>query len=454
MLLNSSETNTQTDVLMQLTNTGMREEPLIANTRVRELATWLRAVRSFFNVRNHALIESERTEILTRNFKCEDRIVRESMRHCLELLVELVGESHLSDEGETKIADGQAASLSLLEGDDAAPLANGNHENVVLYESFRTVYQFVDNKKEDDCVSFREWSHLGNILEPRISEAVSHLSASMEREAPVAIHARLLSLIEQITPLELGSELLKLFLSLSSALEYLKLIQGRLKLDLPLKMTLPIFALVREETRTALEVIEQRMLAIENLDSGIHEALDGTAYAIRIELRKSFEHELTGLSELQQPPHVYAKVETAHGLLRDCFQQSIVALGHLFDPTLDGLQLFDSFQTKLDQSLALRRDIWKLLQLVRRIEQCREESSLPSLLKMLGEFRAGSLRHLMYKDWESYERFADEVENARGATELAHVTHRFNAYLETLFGQIGMRAVLASHQFDPDEISV
>jgi hypothetical protein len=54
----------------------------------------------------------------------------------------------------------------------------------------------------------------------------------------------------------------------------------------------------------------------------------------------------------------------------------------------------------------------------------------------------------MYKDWESYERFVEEVSTTRGAGELAPVLHRFAVYLQALSGQINMRAVLADQPFD------
>lgn len=55
----------------------------------------------------------------------------------------------------------------------------------------------------------------------------------------------------------------------------------------------------------------------------------------------------------------------------------------------------------------------------------------------------------MYKDWEACERFVEEVGAARGAVERAPVLHRFGAYLETLYGQVNMRAVLVGQPFEP-----
>ena len=71
------------------------------------------------------------------------------------------------------------------------------------------------------------------------------------------------------------------------------------------------------------------------------------------------------------------------------------------------------------------------------------------MLEAVDAFGEGGQRYLMYKDWEALERFAEEIDSARDAGELSRTLHRFEAYLETLFGQVNMRAVLADHPFDP-----
>ena len=242
--------------------------------------------------------------------------------------------------------------------------------------------------------------------------------------------------------------MLIIFSDLARLLERLRLIEASLRKDRPLKPVLPLFTLVHEEARQLIKFIETRAVRTEEIDEAVFDALDSASYAISMELRKVFAHELVGLSALRQAPPIYARVENAHGLLRDSFQQSTVALAQLFDKSLDGTRLFNAFQTKLEQSLALRRDVWMLLQLVRRAEKEREHYPIARLLERLATFREGSLRYLMYKDWEACERFIEEVEAARGAVELAPVLHRFGTYLETLHGQVNMRAVLADHPFD------
>jgi hypothetical protein len=211
---------------------------------------------------------------------------------------------------------------------------------------------------------------------------------------------------------------------------------------------LPLFTLVHQEARALADFIKNRTLLIEGLESPLSETFDSTHYALTMELRKVFAHELVGLSSLRQAPAIYIKIENAHGLLRDSLRQSVITLAQLFDPTIEGAQLFDGFQTKLEQSLVLRRDLWTLLQLVRRAEKEPEHDTVQRLAQKLDSFYEGSLRYLMYKDWEACEHFMEEIGAARDAAELAPVLHRFTAYLEALSNQVNMRAVLANHPFD------
>src|SRR5205085_4128571 len=56
---------------------------------MRELGLWLLALHSFLNLRNHPLGESERAELLQRDFAPETRIAQQTLRRCLRLLLML-----------------------------------------------------------------------------------------------------------------------------------------------------------------------------------------------------------------------------------------------------------------------------------------------------------------------------------------------------------------------------
>ena len=64
------------------------------------------------------------------------------------------------------------------------------------------------------------------------------------------------------------------------------------------------------------------------------------------------------------------------------------------------------------------------------------------------QFSSGINIQLSKMSLERFERFSEEIYAARDKKDLVPVLHRFGAYLETLFGQVSMRGVLAGHPFE------
>ena len=74
----------------------------------------------------------------------------------------------------------------------------------------------------------------------------------------------------------------------------------------------------------------------------------------------------------------------------------------------------------------------------------RDQFALGDLAAGIERFRAESMEYLMYSDWPQFESFCERIEIAESDTSsLAPVLHQFQCYLETLLGQVRMRAVLA-----------
>jgi hypothetical protein len=421
-----------------------------AGTHVREISMWLCALRGFFNSHNHPLPEGNQEGLVTHDWTSELRIARGVLLRSSELVFQSVhfekADNTIFDEPEAAVTldtlspPGSAEEMKTGASDDAL---------LALAASLRDASDLCQSLLELRPVSLHAWSNLGQNINRDLGrlEGTKILTRLYARQETLDIPAPLLEITrDTIRSPALAADMIHVFNGLYRLLGYLRFVESLLRRDQPLKQALPVFTLVHEEARALTEFIKGRAMSDEGMDRIVFEALDSTSYAISMELRKVFAHELVGLSSLQQAPLIYVKVENAHGLLRDSFQQSVVGLAQVFDPALDGAQLFDAFRTRLGQSLALRRDLWTLLQLVRRCEN--EPERVERLLQTLAWFRDGSLCYLMFKDWESCERFMEEVDAARGHTELAGVLHRFTAYLEALSSQVNMRAVLINHPFD------
>jgi hypothetical protein len=422
-------------------------------TPARELATWLRALRSFFNTANHPLSAAERADIYARNFKCETAVASDALLRCLQLL------GSVGRAGPAASFEGDAFNVGQARApqeatDDTPALANAKDSLGELSESLRDAFKLSSALLDAQAVSASGWSGLGSVVERELrrSEAAELIMRAGQVTDAAGLSTRLDALARSLEPDELAEDMLAVFGSFARLLSLLWFVEQSLRGDAKLKRLLAVFTLANEETRAMLDFIESRALRVEGLERKAREMLDGTAYAIRMELRKAFEHELVGFCAVRQPPQIFARAENACGLLRDCYQQSVVALAQTFDPALRGDDLFDSFHTKLEQSLALRHDLWRLVKLVRRASSDADALAPAQLLESVNSFYEGSLRYLMYKDHEPFERFVEEIDSARTPAELSQTLHRFEAFLETLFGQVNMRAVLVEHPFDPNSV--
>ena len=414
-----------------------------------ELCVQLRALGSYLRISNHPFSEAERTGLPTRSFTAEARIARDLMLRCTETLkFSSFASSFAPLQADARRQEGEPSLPR-----ESGPNPDGGGDRFAHAASIlEDLYALYDCVVETENVNFESWLSLAGLgaRQLALTGYEQIVEETSERRGRSSVSPELCALASQISPDSLSADVSAILAQLYGMLDLLGFVESSLAADEPLKGTLPVFTLLREESRALLDLIVERTLRIEGLDPAVHEYLDGVAYAIRMELRKAFEHELVGLASQRSAPLVFGKVENAHGLLRDCFQQSVIGVARAFDAQLDGSGLFNNFRTKLEQSLLLRRELWEVLTAVRRADQEQEPAALRNLMLRLSHFREGSLRFLMYKDWEALERFVEEASAAKSSADLQPVLHRFHAFLETLFGQINMRAVLADHPFDAD----
>ncbi len=405
-----------------------------------ELDMLTQSVAHFFRIELHPLPESRRAVLGQRDFTEELRTIRQTALRMSYLATEVITTLQpLSSKGDTEKPPKSAAPES--------PLISALYQ---LAESLFDARAIIDDLIRAKPIGYQTFTAVGRLLNQAIQQSQFRLVAHRERlvTASEMRSASLRKLVAALPDPALRQDLRHIFACFYRLLRYLDFVQDDLRQDRPLKGALPIFILARAETEALIEFIETRPMRLPNLLPDVTDAFDAMVYALEMELQKVYGRELVGFVELCQAPPIYARVENAHGLLRDCFQQSLVALATVFDPTFDGAAAFNMFQTKLEQSLHLREDIWRLLCHLRRFESRPDKTAVAPLIERIALFRDTSLRFLMYKDWDEYDHFLDEVQAARNIEELLKTIHLLSTFLETLLGQINMRAVLANHPFD------
>lgn len=388
-----------------------------------ELSLWLAALRSFLHAENLSAAETNNNEqSAVRDWSGEMRVVAWGLLKCSQLLSGLPTNSGIS--GDAVLADLQ----KLLHQSVALCESLAAEDKIAAPVWFAWCARLADELKNSTAAQL--W------LEQYETERRANLPPALES---LKNHADLKGIV--------GADVLEIFERFCGFLDNLQLVEKMLKLDQPLKPALLIFALLNGETRDLLAQAEQT-LKILPPESALHEILDGTIYILPMELRKVYGYELVGVGEMRQSPAIFARVENACGLLKDCFQQAVIALAQVFAPTITTAEVFPNHQTKLEQSLVLRRELWLTLKLVQQTEKSLEPEMLKNINVKLSDFRQNTMPFLMFKDCDTTERFIEEIARTRRSAEIAQVLHRFGAYLETLMGQVNMRNVLAAHPFD------
>ncbi|MEP6922846.1 MAG: hypothetical protein ABI954_00145 [Pyrinomonadaceae bacterium] len=390
-----------------------------------ELSLWLAALQSFLQTENLPSVDAvNNRQKGVREWSSELRVLGWGLLKCSQIASCL----RVSEK---------------IDADSLAALQEVLHEADALCESL-AVHGKVD---------FTAWTAWCAMLTDKLlqTEAVVYLLKEHElhRILPLPTILEALNYHPYLQGI-LGSDVREIFGRLFSLIEHLQLIEKMLKHDQPLKPALLLFALLHKETRNFLLQAE-RTLTILPPETSFHEVLDGTAYVIPMELRKVFNYELIGVSRMRQTPTIFARTENACGLLKDCFQQAVIALAQVFAPGLEAREVFPNHEVKIEQSIVLRRELWLIVKFVQKSEKSLEPELLAKLKVKLSDFRANTMPFLMFKDLETTERFIEEIIRTRRNAEIAQVLHRFGAYLETLLGQVNMRNVLSNHPFNDIE---
>lgn len=243
------------------------------------------------------------------------------------------------------------------------------------------------------------------------------------------------------------ADLTEVLARFATIIRSLAVVGEMLRGDEPLKPTVLIFAKVHEVSQELIRFINNRLTRFQDESAELFASLDGASYTASLELKKVYQQELTGLVGIRPAPSIHAKVETAYASLNDSFEQILAGFARLVDPQVVVTDLFPGIHLKLERSLSLRRALWKALQAVKAAENDPQKGLVESVRKELTAFMHEPVNFLFFKDRETLERFTEEVFATTDNKDLVPILHRFGAYLETLFGLVNMRTVLASHPF-------
>jgi len=323
--------------------------------------------------------------------------------------------------------------------------SDGSHDLQQLAKALRDLTLLCEPMLKSSVASTAEYNALRNTIGERLkNEAAIHdLVAAADEAGAKYLPSVLLNIT--MAP-ELDAEQAELALVLprfGRVLRYLDVVGGMLERDEPLKPSILIFARVNEMIYELTTFINNRLERFPDAEAEMFATLDAASYTASMELKKVYAQELAGVSELRPAPSVYARTETAYALLHDGFQLILAGFAKIVDPSADLFTVFPEFKAKRDQTLVLRRELDSLIKTIQTAEAEPEDRKVDALKSSLREFMLEPVTYLFYKDTETVERFVEEITITRSNKDLVPLLHRFGAYLDTLLGQVTLRAVLA-----------
>lgn len=271
--------------------------------------------------------------------------------------------------------------------------------------------------------------------------------AMLRLETPDSTNCRwqISCVVRDIEPPAISEVIKVVFDDLLRLLECLDLIEVHLRKVEFAEQTFELFQLIHDDARALVNFILREGLQRDVMSEELFDTLDGISFAVNHDLQRVFENNpITSNGAGTGSPAVVGKLYRAHDVLTNCLQQSTITLAMVFDPELDGSRLFNNSDMRFRQSLQLCEELGQLIQLVTASEEDPSEDACNTLAHGIQKFRNESMELLMYSDWPQFESICEQIDPEHDARELRAVLHQFRCYLETLLGQVRMRAVLAN----------
>lgn len=265
------------------------------------------------------------------------------------------------------------------------------------------------------------------------------------------IQIRLNSILATIDPPALNQLVSNIFTRLSELLEYLDFLEGCLRTDELLPKSYLILKFLNDKSMDLVGYIEAAVELDDSVTNGLRTLLDSTNFAIRHEVGRVSG--CSSESSNQNEGELRTELTRAHGILRNCFQQSVISIALVFDSTITSMELFDDFRLKREQSLILLQALTILNDQARDTDKVRDLDTYFALIEGLKMFRQGYMSYLNYSDWAEFENLADRISSARTEFELTEVINQFTCYSDTLIGHVRLRAVFHEQEATVMEVA-
>ena len=407
---------------------------------------WLRALERFFKVKNLPLSQPHLRMVLERNFMDELLIVGEGIQRARELCYVVMGEERVN-----LLKFNRYVEEALVRDDERGsyrkdPVTPDTQEWRLagLLESLSALMEVQANLARSGSLSLFGYKAFGKLLVQSLNAAglYEELRANPFRPGVDGVSApRVSEVIRGIEDRAVRRETARLMLGMFRFLRYLELVRAEFLREGTAKRTLLLFVLIHAEADVFLQFYQQEVLKRAPRGPAF-DLWDSVVFGTGMEMKKVFQKELVDFAGLSEREVIYIRMEDAHGILSEAFQQAVVTMVQHFEPEVDGTSIFANFVTKRDQSMRVLTDLYGLYEMLDVVQRSPDFEALFRVIRRVERFQQASLRLLMYKDWNVFETFLVEFRSCKNLQNFEHVLGRFVAFVGTLIEEVRKRGVL------------
>jgi hypothetical protein len=428
-----------------------------------ELDVLLSALDRFFLIENHAISNENLTN---KNFHNELVTVRDTTLRVLGILEVIIPESKKNSYWFQKFAESKFLTTYKRDASREDLYKQDSPEKglFLLYDSFINLKGVITDLIRTGNISYIGFTNIGHIISKEIRENIffNPFNKNINPDFDFINNFEISEIVKTLKDRELKKYVSIIYLYFFRFLRFMSFIDIATQRSVSLHSSLIILILLRSEINLFQGIIEKTIKKLVNPDFEM--LLKSIAYQFKMETRRVYLQELKEIHRRKSSMQFRGKIENSHGILKNLSEHSIIQLSQFFKPEITGEQVFDSFVTKLEQSLRLREDVFVLQQLITLLER---KSANPqvrlkvfkSLRNYMLYFESFTFRLLRHDDYEEFVLLSNLINSTKNDNVLApgfnkileKIIH-FKIYLETTLRHIDNRAELSNSSIDIDRV--
>jgi len=424
-----------------------------------ELDVLLRSADRFFNLENIPSIKENPAES---NFFDELSAIRDVIFRISGLLETIIPEGKRNAYWFQKFAG--AKFLTDLERDkiraELYKQDTAEKSILLLYDSFTNLKTLVADLLKTGTIPYLSYLNVGQILSKEIRENnyFNPFKKEINSEFDIIYNHEISGIVRGIKDMEAKKYISLVMVYLFRLLRYLSHIDVRTQKTISLNTSLVILMLVRSEIEIFRNYIEKIITKISGPD--MKALLQSISYQFSMETKRVFQQELRDILKKKASGFFRGRIENSQGILKNLAEQSIIQIATFYKPGLKGEDIFESFTTRLEQSLKLREDLFalhKFLILIQKASKSPEKAArlFESLRNFMLYFESFTFKLLRYGDYEEFVSFFKEILSFKkdriagnDLNKFMEKIHNFRIFLETTLRQIANRTELREKPVD------